>query len=370
MTQTIQNGKEHFLFDIINLELYREGKRYNVTKIGDTWVKGKTPIYPASCHRKVFYLPMKWQERGKFNDDLKYLYLYPDEEIDIDIIYHIYKYRDRIEFCQKIGANILAKQIIGDYTYRFYGFHHTKPDMRKVTMKWLKKNKSFFRNSDRGLDIFYLAQAIEERGAKYVPGIERYLSLQDLSRIPENVGLLKFQNWIIKQKIKFQDYSDYLRMLDRLGVNTVSKRILLPANFKKAHDDAIMAYNAYLKEKKNESERRRNHSYIQRLDELLKMETSIDDFSFIVPKSIEEIIKEGYAQNHCVASYAGQVSRGETTIIFVRSTDTPDKPLYTMEVNNGRIIQLRGHHNVSASEDAIKAAEKYIEWLSKKKIFG
>lgn len=369
IAQIIKDGKEQYYTTLLNLELFLEGNRYPVTKNGEVWVKGKTPINFAY---NLMYLPMNWQKRCKSNQDMKYLDLTITGEIDIDIIPHLYKYRDRIEYCQKIGANNLANQLIGDYktwSYTYYGYRsqHIKPDMRKVTMRWLKNHKSFFKNSDRVLETLELKLAIESRGFKYISGIEKYITKRDLELLPDTVKLVKFQNWIIKEKVRINDYQDYLSMLNNLGVN-LNDRILYPKNFQKAHDDAVKAYNEFKTEEKFKKEERNEKSYLERLDDLIKLEMNIDQFLFRVPKSLKEIIQEGYNQHHCVASYTQKVSKGETTIIFVRQKNEPDKPLYTMELIKGRIVQLRGAYNKDASESATNAANKYVETLLKERI--
>lgn len=369
MAQIVKDGKEQFITKLLNLELYFEGNRYPVTKYGEVWSKGKTAI---SSVYNLMHLPMNWQKRCKSNEDMKYLDLTITGEIDIDIIPHLYKYRDRIEYCQKIGAINLANQLIGSYStwsYTYYGYRsqHIKPDMRKVTMRWLKNHKSFFKNSDRVLETLELKLAIESRGFKYISGIEKYITKRDLELLPDSIKLVKFQNWIIKEKVRIVDYRDYLSMLNNLGVN-LNDKLLYPKNFQKAHDDAVKAYNEFKTEEKFKKEEQNEKSYLERLDDLIKLEMNIDQFVFRVPKSLKEIIQEGYNQHHCVASYTQKVSKGETTIIFVRQKNEPDKPLYTMELRKGRIVQLRGAYNKDASESATNAANKYVETLLKDRI--
>ena len=40
-----------------------------------------------------------------------------------------------------------------------------------------------------------------------------------------------------------------------------------------------------------------------------------------------------------------RVARHECVILFVRQCEEPDKPFYTVEVQDKRIIQVRGTHN-------------------------
>lgn len=77
-------------------------------------------------------------------------------------------------------------------------------------------------------------------------------------------------------------------------------------------------------------------------------------FTVLMPRNASEIINEGKAMCHCVATYADRVARGETTILFVRSTSDRNKPLVTAEVRNGVTIQIRARNN-RAPDDAVMA---------------
>ena len=77
-------------------------------------------------------------------------------------------------------------------------------------------------------------------------------------------------------------------------------------------------------------------------------------FTVLMPRNSSEIINEGKAMCHCVATYADRVARGETTILFVRSTADRSKPLVTAEVRGGQTMQIRGKSN-RAPDDAVMA---------------
>ena len=77
-----------------------------------------------------------------------------------------------------------------------------------------------------------------------------------------------------------------------------------------------------------------------------------------VPRDTQEIKNEGAALHHCVGTYVDRVAKGQTHIFFVRRVEEPDTPYFTMEYNNGRVIQCRGNHNcgMPASVKAFVAA--------------
>ena len=85
----------------------------------------------------------------------------------------------------------------------------------------------------------------------------------------------------------------------------------------------------------------------------------------------QEIKNEGAALHHCVGTYVDRVAKGQTHIFFVRRVEEPDTPYFTMEYNNGRVIQCRGNHNcgmpasvkafVAAFEKLMKEREEKME---------
>lgn len=90
-----------------------------------------------------------------------------------------------------------------------------------------------------------------------------------------------------------------------------------------------------------------------------------------VPRDAQEIKNEGAALHHCVGTYVDRVAKGQTHIFFVRRVEEPDTPYFTMEYNNGRVIQCRGSHNcgmpssvkafVAAFEKLMKEREEKME---------
>ncbi|RJQ25542.1 MAG: hypothetical protein C4589_11120 [Peptococcaceae bacterium] len=59
----------------------------------------------------------------------------------------------------------------------------------------------------------------------------------------------------------------------------------------------------------------------------------------------DELIAEGKALNHCVGTYAKRYADGENILLLIRKISEPDKPYYTAEVRNRRVVQIRGIDN-------------------------
>ena len=172
---------------------------------------------------------------------------------------------------------------------------------------------------------------------------------------------MRFQNWVIKNLVTAYEYRDYQNMLERLGVDFKGDFRIMPKNFKQAHSDAIDAYN-------NMKDEIKKQGYHKRLQKLLGLEQTIGNYTFVLPKELQELKEEGKNLKHCVGTYADSVACGETVIVFVRQKEKVDNPLYTLEISDGKIVQLRGMKNKDADADAWEASKKLLSFAKKHKI--
>ncbi len=92
------------------------------------------------------------------------------------------------------------------------------------------------------------------------------------------------------------------------------------------------------------------------------------DYIIITPKKPVDVVNEGAYLHHCVGGYVEEVCNGSTNILFLRSKTAPDKPFYTIEVNNqNRLIQVHGACNKWIGNDP-KAIPFLVDWLRQAKI--
>lgn len=102
--------------------------------------------------------------------------------------------------------------------------------------------------------------------------------------------------------------------------------------------------------------RRKNEIEAKKLKELEKKREKVDkerknweyeDEMVIIrlPKTAYEIKEEGALLHHCVGGYVDDHMRGDTTIMFLRDKKDPQKPLCTIEINNGRVRQIHLKYN-------------------------
>lgn len=374
--QYFENGQENFSVTLYNFEKFTEKEhiRLSVSYYGTTYKSGLLMLGNCKGAYSDYWLLQSLEDvfkRFKKNDALKYLDFAKMKETNslsnLPMMFpHIFKYRGIIEYAQKINARGIQKDLIGEIIPSYYGLgsgRHCHVNMGKLTFKFLRTHKNVFKNSDEGFEGYKIRKGLEKSlGIKVLPEFTKYFkNVEDLECIPKGVKLIRFQNWVIKNSVTAYEYRDYQNMLENLGIAFEGDFRILPKNFKQAHDDVVKAYN----DMKDEQKR---IEFANQLEKLLGLEQTIGNYTFVLPKELQELKAEGKALSHCVGSYADRVARGETVIVFVRQKEKVDNPLYTLEIRGGKIVQLRGKRNRDAEADAWEASKKLLSFAKKHKI--
>lgn len=374
--QYFENGQENFSVTLYNFEKFTEKEhiRLSVSFYGTTYKSGLLMLGNCKGAYSDYWLLQSLEDvfkRFKKNDALKYLDFAKMKETNslsnLPMMFpHIFKYRGIIEYAQKINARGIQKDLIGEIIPSYYGLgsgRHCHVNMGKLTFKFLRTHKNVFKNSDEGFEGYKIRKQLEKSlGIKVFPEFTKYFkNVDDLECIPKGIKLMRFQNWVIKNSVSSYEYRDYQNMLENLGIAFEGDFRILPKNFKQAHDDAVKAYN----DMKDEIQKQ---GYHKRLQKLLGLEQTIGNYTFVLPKELQELKAEGKALSHCVGSYADRVASGKTVIVFVRQKEKVDNPLYTLEISDGKIVQLRGMRNRDADADAWEASEKLLSFAKKHKI--
>ena len=161
-------------------------------------------------------------------------------------------------------------------------------------------------------------------------------------------------------QLLLNDYRDYISDCIALGLDLDFLPILMPADLNEEHIETSkrrkVFETAHLRERFEERRKKLEEFYRYNDGEIMVR----------VPQSMEEIIDEGKALNHCVGSYAERHACGKVTILFVRSCAEPDKPLYTMQLDVAdpwKLIQIRAHSNGSPD---VETYTKIKNWLDRK----
>lgn len=70
-----------------------------------------------------------------------------------------------------------------------------------------------------------------------------------------------------------------------------------------------------------------------------------DGMKIVCPSTPDDLVTEGNALHHCVASYANRVANRECIILFLRQCSDESIPYYTIEVCGGKAVQVRSTGN-------------------------
>ncbi|TFJ76285.1 PcfJ domain-containing protein [Carnobacterium maltaromaticum] len=349
----IINGKESIETELTNLELLANDQHIQIGHYSymNEYGFGLVSIgIMGGKYTGTRLYKNNWEERVQTISELRYLNLSEVEYMSFGNLPHLYKFKFEIEYLQKIRATTIAREVANNYQI----------DFRTITKKWLRVNKQLLKNNKDPFYVFELKRRVLERGGKVVPGIEKYMNYRDVNSISKCVGIVSFQNWVIKNKVDMQFYRDYLGMLKDLNIKVDNQNLVKPKDLKKAHDNVVKLMNEM-------NVARGDADIGKRLKSTMKLEKDIDDYVFLVPKSLNELIVEGKSLHHCVGSstYVEGHRKGQTTIVFVREKEYPNTPFFTLEFKNGQINQLRGKHNKAASKEVKQATERWLEWTNK-----
>lgn len=156
-------------------------------------------------------------------------------------------------------------------------------------------------------------------------------------------------------------YRDYLADCVKLELNLDDPDVLFPANLNAAHERTI----AQVKHKANEISRA---AFAARVEKLAKLNWEHDGLIIRTPTDADELIAEGAYLHHCVGGYVEDMANGETAILFIRREQEPDVPFFTLEWQNGHVVQCRTMHNRSyESDDQVHAfVEAWVKRVTKK----
>lgn len=308
----------------------------------------------------------------------------PFEQLPIFRFLRVYEKRPEIEMVAKTGLVRLAAEVSDSY----YCNNKSLDDLKKLD----KQQLQIMRRMNGGCGMISLLRDIktfrinmsEADIAEYVDafgeGTSLLRKLLDMKIKPH-----KFVKWALKQtgsrkpgderkrKMRnlYHDWDDYLRWCHELRYDLHDMYVVMPPDFKKAHD-RLMAEVQRKKDEALQKQREKTARELKKLMDELRgmdpMQLRSKKFMIVLPSSVNDLKNEGKTLHHCVATYADRVAKGETLILFIRQISEPEKPFYTMEWRDNRVIQCRGSHNKDMTPDVkmfVKAFEKRMQETAK-----
>ena len=214
--------------------------------------------------------------------------------------------------------------------------------------------------------------------------IDSNIDPQNISGIPASIE--KIKHYLIRQqtesypkmkmKAVLEQWKDYLAGCVKLKKDMADDMITRPRELKRRHDEIMeeirkqqmiedIRRNRELAERKEKELQEKFPEAEKNLQEVKGIyEYQNETYRVIVPKKLTEIMLEGQALHHCAGAtdrYYDRIQNRETYIFFLRRTEEPDTPYYTLEVEPGGTI--RQHRTYLDEETGIEKIRGFLrEW--------
>lgn len=407
--------------------------RWRVTKSVDKDVKVNIRAYPnlafvfkeKKAYRYVGFWNNfgtlnqlnKWESRYTFSDDSwtwdrKDVYKFPNDIWD-DTIFKNSKFqrylRDAKEFPFLIsylrtfqkhpqienlvtaGASSLVSEYIRGsgtpYTYALKDIREglnfkenkpsrmlglSKPELRTaIEEKWEKGDIETFvfcKNSKFPIDMrqfrvitaYFTRRQIREmvQQGKDPCKTYRYMEKQKRKHLGERLG-----NFFI---------FDYWRMAEELKLPLETERDIYPQNITKAHDECVRIQNERKEEDFFEKEAKERKCFSELSEKYEDFYFEADGYCIFIAKQPRELRSEGRYLSHCVGRYVKTHAKGKSLIFFLRRSEEPDVPYFTVTLNVEllKITMNLGKFNCDPPKEVEEFAQKweaYIREVSEEK---
>lgn len=289
-----------------------------------------------------------------------------------------YLRRPCLEYLTKLKLYRLAAET---FSSDGWGYQPQRINVYAKTLKEVlgvgKEDIPFIRDNDCSSIELYIYKSAKHQGYQLTKTVLNWIrrNIKNLSTYEDNIrDFIKYMSpekmiKYLTHQIEIQgifigniirDWDDYIRNASMLGFDLKIDRYLFPNDLKKSHDDIALM----VKIKKNEIHENAIRNQEKELNTLYGYTKG--DFIIRAPHGVAEIVSEGTALNHCVGTYIDRIARGQTSVMFIRKKEKPDKPFYTVEIHRYKIRQVRGKNNADMTEDVKKFVNQWKAKLEKR----
>jgi hypothetical protein len=252
------------------------------------------------------------------------------------------------------------------------GFLNLKAAKPREILGLTKEEYNVFRR-----DKWTVSQLKWYRENRYLVNVEDTKELfkwttHDIDRLLKHQNYMRLFRYINKQKEMQQNvfvdigyYTDYIDMAKKNGEDITDPRVRFPQKLVSAHDYQMLR----MKFKEKEELKTK---FKERFTFLKKYGYTDEELGLVIfpCKEEQELHREGKFLSHCVARYADEHANGKTNIFFIRHTDNPLVPYFTLELSeperqkgNVKVLQNRGKFNCQRTPEVIEFENKWTEYL-------
>lgn len=261
-----------------------------------------------------------------------------------------------INYCKGVGDPNHVLKMVGNIKTLFFGNNDISCVDNKVFDEALVSYGGYYtKHALRAPDSWYIITPASVRLF-----VDQYSKNDQTGMFEKNVNryLPEFFNMTKWDYHQFSMYRDYIDMVDKLGIRQSVK--LYPKtedDLKLMHDNAMVVFNM-------QKSKIQKDQFIKALTRVEKLEYENEDFDFcvVLPTGPNDLVIEGVELRHCVKTYVDRVAMGKTNIVFIRKKDEKDKPFFTVEVTNDRVIsQVHGlcNRNADTEPDMVEFVSRW-----------
>lgn len=203
------------------------------------------------------------------------------------------------------------------------------------------------------------------------------ISARDILFIVDRMTPVQVRNYLQKQKVHFDNscrqalttWQDYLAMAEKLHIDTSDEIIYRARKLRQRHDELVLqCEKGSIQIQVEEMEKKYPHvnGICKEIQE--KYAYADKTYTIIAPSNVLDIFTEGRMLHHCVGNdgagerYYDRIERRESFILFLRRTDEPEDPYYTLEIEpDGTVRQKRTLFD-RQHEDIMQATEFLLKW--------
>lgn len=269
------------------------------------------------------------------------------------------------EYKESKGLEMLAKAGY-QWLYKDKRLFKLTGDKTKAVVRWIKENGSYMREKQPSYSFIASAVKNGETGEECEARLSAIRSTKGIKSgafsaawgsEPSLKEMIGIHAYLIKQRMDFQSYRDYLEASHALKRNTKDRGVRFPKDLQAQHDKAM----AMLDRKKNAAT---NKALKQAKKALERHSYEFKGLRIVFPDSQQELIRWGNALHNCVGvmEYGGRMAKGECIILGVFKGNKPVECCELIQSADGsdrvKVNQLRGDHNQDSEYHGI--AEKLV----------
>ena len=172
------------------------------------------------------------------------------------------------------------------------------------------------------------------------------------------------------------DWSDYLDMAERAGMNLQLDAVKFPLDLKRRHNDLVLERNKQermqaMKDAKpaieKEAEKLEQQFHTENVCKKIRKIYEYDGSEYIirVPDGAKDILQESEFLDHCIrrgTRYFERIATRESYIFFMRKKADPNTPWYTLEVEPGGTVRQKRSYSNEQYADLEEALPFIAEW--------